>query len=73
MKPFKPREELDDTKSKKSLAELYEAEYLKSTAPDRAPGDPKDEALKKCYDEINDLLKSLFWQIGHIERKSIII
>lgn len=49
--------ELDDTKSGKGLAELYEEDHLRSTDPNFV--DAKDERLKKEHDEIAALWKSL--------------
>tara|TARA_R110002003_G_scaffold52_10_gene4405 strand:- start:1958 stop:4063 length:2106 start_codon:yes stop_codon:yes gene_type:complete len=49
--------ELDDTKSGKGLAELYEEEHLRTTNPDFV--DAKDEKLKKEHDEISALWKKL--------------
>ncbi|KAF2833563.1 Mpp10 protein [Ophiobolus disseminans] len=49
--------ELDDTKSGKGLAELYEEEHLRTTDPNFV--DAKDEKLKKEHDEIAGLWKKL--------------
>ncbi|KAF1921845.1 U3 small nucleolar ribonucleo protein Mpp10, partial [Ampelomyces quisqualis] len=49
--------ELDDTKSGKGLAELYEEEHLRTTDPNFV--DAKDEKLKKEHDEISALWKKL--------------
>ncbi|KAH9876298.1 hypothetical protein J1614_004177 [Plenodomus biglobosus] len=51
------RFELDDTKSGKGLAEMYEEDLLKETDPNYV--DAKDEKLKKEHDEISALWKSL--------------
>ncbi|CBX91976.1 hypothetical protein IAQ61_000182 [Plenodomus lingam] len=51
------RFELDDTKSGKGLAELYEEDLLKETDPNYV--DAKDDKLKKEHDEISALWKSL--------------
>jgi U3 small nucleolar RNA-associated protein MPP10 len=49
--------ELDDTKSGKGLAEIYEEEHLRTTDPNFV--DAKDEKLKKEHDEISGLWKKL--------------
>lgn len=49
--------QLDDTKSGKGLAEMYEEEHLRTTDPNFV--DAKDEKLKKEHDEIAGLWKSL--------------
>ncbi|KAH8695705.1 U3 small nucleolar ribonucleoprotein Mpp10 [Phaeosphaeriaceae sp. PMI808] len=51
------RLELDDTKSGKGLAELYEEEHLRNTDPNFV--DAKDEKLKKEHDEISAQWKFL--------------
>lgn len=59
LKPFMPskRVELNDEKSKKSLAELYEDDYVKQQTGDKS--DQRDEALQKEHDDISQLFKSL--------------
>ncbi|ORX88418.1 Mpp10 protein [Basidiobolus meristosporus CBS 931.73] len=56
---FKPSKmvELNDEKSKKSLSELYEEEYVKQTTGHVV--NEKDEALKKTHDEIDEMFKDL--------------
>lgn len=49
--------QLDDTKSAKGLAEMYEEEHLRETDPNFV--EAKDEKLKKEHDEISALWKSL--------------
>lgn len=49
--------QLDDTKSGKGLAEMYEEEHLRSTDPNFV--DAKDEKLKKEHDEISAMWKKL--------------
>lgn len=49
--------QLDDTKSGKGLAEIYEEEHLRTTDPNFV--DAKDEKLKKEHDEISELWKKL--------------
>jgi U3 small nucleolar RNA-associated protein MPP10 len=49
--------QLDDTKSGKGLAEIYEEEHLRTTDPNFV--DVKDEKLKKEHDEISELWKKL--------------
>jgi U3 small nucleolar RNA-associated protein MPP10 len=55
--PRRGRFELDDTKSGKGLAEIYEEEHLRETDPNFV--EAKDEKLKKEHDEIAGLWKSL--------------
>ncbi|KAH3988720.1 hypothetical protein HBH71_142180 [Parastagonospora nodorum] len=49
--------ELDDSKSGKGLAEIYEEEHLRTTDPNYV--DAKDEKLKKEHDEISAMWKKL--------------
>jgi len=49
--------ELEDTKSGKGLAELYEEEHLRNTDPNFV--EAKDEKLKKEHDEISVMWKKL--------------
>ncbi|KAH8548970.1 U3 small nucleolar ribonucleoprotein complex, subunit Mpp10 [Umbelopsis sp. PMI_123] len=58
-RPFLPSKlvELDDSKSKKSLAELYEDDYVKQTSGVHT--NEKDEKLKKEHTEIDDMFKGL--------------
>jgi U3 small nucleolar RNA-associated protein MPP10 len=49
--------QLDDSKSGKGLAEIYEEEHLRETDPNFV--DAKDEKLKKEHDEISGLWKKL--------------
>ncbi|CAO2658603.1 Nn.00g063260.m01.CDS01 [Neocucurbitaria sp. VM-36] len=49
--------ELDDTKSGKGLADLYEEEHLRDTDPNFV--EAKDEKLKKEHNEISALWKTL--------------
>ncbi|KAI4641218.1 hypothetical protein J4E93_008097 [Alternaria ventricosa] len=55
--PRRGRFELDDTKSGKGLAEIYEEEHLRETDPNFV--EAKDEKLKKEHDEITALWKSI--------------
>jgi U3 small nucleolar RNA-associated protein MPP10 len=55
--PRRGRFELDDTKSGKGLAEIYEEEHLRETDPNFV--EAKDEKLKKEHDEIASLWKSV--------------
>ncbi|KAJ4365114.1 U3 snoRNP protein [Neocucurbitaria cava] len=51
------RVDLDDTKSGKGLADIYEEEHLRETDPNFV--EAKDEKLKKEHDEISALWKTL--------------
>ncbi|KZM22346.1 rRNA processing [Ascochyta rabiei] len=51
------RVELDDTKAKQGLAEMYEEEHLRANDPNFV--DARDEKLKKEHNEISALWKSL--------------
>lgn len=55
--PNKTRE-LNDAKNSKSLAEVYEEEYLKQTQDETFKGE-KDEFLEKDHDEIKQLFNGL--------------
>jgi U3 small nucleolar RNA-associated protein MPP10 len=50
--------ELDDTKPKQSLAEMYEEEHIKATNPDTYMS-KADEKLKKSHQEIENLWKDV--------------
>ncbi|KAG2172952.1 hypothetical protein INT44_004693 [Umbelopsis vinacea] len=58
-RPFLPSKmvELDDSKSKKSLAELYEDDYVKKTSG--AHTNEKDEKLKKEHTDIDEMFSGL--------------
>ncbi len=58
-RPFLPSKlvEISDEKSKKSLAEIYEEDYVKQTTRDMT--NEKDEALKKEHKEIENMFKDL--------------
>lgn len=58
-RPFLPSKlvELDDSKSKKSLAELYEADFVKQTTG--ATTNEKDEKLANEHTEIDDMFLNL--------------
>ncbi|KAL1935568.1 hypothetical protein VTP01DRAFT_4708 [Rhizomucor pusillus] len=58
-KPFLPskRVEISDEKSQKSLAELYEEEYIKQKTNDQT--NEKDEALKKEHGAITEMFNTL--------------
>ncbi|CAG8639290.1 6867_t:CDS:10 [Ambispora gerdemannii] len=60
MRPFLPSSliELDHEKSKKSLAEIYEGEYVKQTNPDEYVNE-KDEKLKLEHQEIENMFRTL--------------
>lgn len=51
------RVELVDTQSKKSLADLYEEEYVKKSTGDQSHA--KDEALEKEHQEIRGMFTDL--------------
>ncbi|EMD62695.1 hypothetical protein GGP41_003507 [Bipolaris sorokiniana] len=55
--PRRGRVEIDDTKSGKGLAEIYEEEHLRQTDPNFV--EAKDEKLKKEHEEISALWKSV--------------
>ncbi|KAJ3042072.1 u3 small nucleolar ribonucleoprotein MPP10 [Rhizophlyctis rosea] len=52
------RRAIDEEKSGKSLAELYEVEYVKQTTGTQQPTE-KDEKLQKAHQEIDDLFRTL--------------
>ncbi|KAG9294893.1 hypothetical protein G9A89_003233 [Geosiphon pyriformis] len=60
LRPFIPSKsiELEHEKSKKSLAEIYEEEYIRQVAPGVLPNE-KDTALKKEHQEIEMMIKAL--------------
>jgi U3 small nucleolar RNA-associated protein MPP10 len=53
--------ELQDTKSKQSLAEIYEDEY--SAAQTGGPTDDRDGKLKKEHDELTNLWDSICYKL----------
>lgn len=55
------RFELDDTKPKQSLTELYESDHLRATAPNYA--DPKNQKLVRAHAEIRGLWKEISSQL----------
>lgn len=60
LKPFVPskRVEISDEKSKKSLADLYEDDFVRQKSGDQYK-DARDEALEKEHEEIKDMFKTL--------------
>ncbi|KAF2198733.1 Mpp10 protein [Delitschia confertaspora ATCC 74209] len=58
------RVELDDTKSGKGLAEIYEEEHLRQTDPNFV--DAKDEKLKKEHAEIEGLWKNVLRKLDSL-------
>lgn len=56
------RFEMNDEKSKKSLAQIYEEDYQRQAAI-KAPSTEKDLALKKQHDEIDGLFTNLCTQL----------
>ncbi|KAJ1837250.1 U3 snoRNP protein, partial [Coemansia sp. RSA 2708] len=66
-KPFRPSEfiALDDKKSKKSLAEEYEAEYMaQKTGDDFVP--ENDAKLAEKHQDINSQMRNLFTQLDSL-------
>ncbi|KAI8985269.1 U3 small nucleolar ribonucleoprotein complex, subunit Mpp10 [Pilobolus umbonatus] len=63
LKPFVPSKRVDisDEKSKKSLADLYEEEYVKKSTNDKS--NEKDDALEKEHDEIKSLFSTLCYKL----------
>jgi U3 small nucleolar RNA-associated protein MPP10 len=63
-RPFLPSRAfaLDDTKSKQSLAEIYEGEYVAAQAGGAA-GDDRDGKLKKEHDEIQKLWDGICYKL----------
>ncbi|CCH60812.1 hypothetical protein TBLA_0D03120 [Henningerozyma blattae CBS 6284] len=57
-KPFKPKFELSDTKSTKSLAELYENDYNGTKDEDEI-----SEELRMAHNEITDLFNDLCYKL----------
>ncbi|KAK9728594.1 U3 snoRNP protein [Basidiobolus ranarum] len=55
---------LNDEKSKKSLSELYEDEYIKQTTGHVV--NEKDDALKKAHDDIDELFKDLCFKLDSL-------
>ena len=62
-RPFLPSKvvELSHEKSQKSLAEIYEDEYIKQTSGDKT--NEKDESLKKEHEQIEDMFKDLCFKL----------
>lgn len=56
--------EVDDAKSKKGLAEMYEEEYQRRTDPNYV--DPRDEKLKKEHREIEQAWKEIASQLDSL-------
>lgn len=55
------RFELDDTKPKQSLTELYEADHLRATAPNYV--DPKNQKLMRVHAELTSIWKDISSQL----------
>jgi U3 small nucleolar RNA-associated protein MPP10 len=51
---------IDESKSSKSLSEIYENEYLRQTTGGEARQTEKEQALQKSHQEIEGLLKELW-------------
>ncbi|CAG8542152.1 10964_t:CDS:2 [Diversispora eburnea] len=67
-KPFLPSKlvEISDEKSKKSLAEIYEEDYIRLTKTTTESGEvinEKDEALKKEHQELENMFKDLCFKL----------
>ncbi|GET01744.1 U3 small nucleolar ribonucleoprotein protein MPP10 [Rhizophagus clarus] len=62
-RPFLPSKlvEISDEKSKKSLAEIYEEDYIKQTT--KSVTNEKDEILKKEHKEIENMFKDLCYKL----------
>ncbi|CAG8539157.1 3904_t:CDS:10 [Paraglomus occultum] len=62
-RPFLPSKviELSHEKSQKSLAEIYEDEYVKQTSGDKT--NEKDESLRKEHEQIEDMFKDLCFKL----------
>ena len=59
LRPFLPSKRVDisDERSKRSLAELYEDDYVKQKSGDKT--NAKDEALKQEHEDITTMFESL--------------
>ncbi|RJE22044.1 hypothetical protein PHISCL_05630 [Aspergillus sclerotialis] len=55
------RFELDDTKPKQSLTELYESDHLRATDPNYI--DPKNQKLRQVHNEVTGLWKEISTQL----------
>ncbi|KAI8979109.1 U3 small nucleolar ribonucleoprotein complex, subunit Mpp10 [Mycotypha africana] len=64
LKPFVPskRVELSDEKSKQSLAEIYEDDFIHQQAGEQKK-DARDEALEKEHDEITHMFNDLCYKL----------
>ncbi|KAI9486251.1 MAG: U3 small nucleolar ribonucleoprotein complex, subunit Mpp10 [Benjaminiella poitrasii] len=64
LRPFVPskRVEISDEKSKQSLAEIYEDEYVHKQAGEEKK-DVRDEALEKEHEEITEMFKTLCYKL----------
>jgi U3 small nucleolar RNA-associated protein MPP10 len=64
LKPFVPsrRVEISDEKSKQSLSEMYEDDFMRKQTGEEKK-DARDEALEKEHDEITDLFKTLCYKL----------
>ncbi|KAI9216764.1 U3 small nucleolar ribonucleoprotein complex, subunit Mpp10 [Blastocladiella britannica] len=58
---YRPREEVSSERSKQSLAELYEGEYLKSVGENKSSA--VVEALTEQHKEIEELERDLFYKL----------
>lgn len=61
---FKPRGEISDEKSKASLAEIYEEEYIKNVSHEKS--DKVSEELKKKHDDIQNLFKNICFKLDSL-------
>ncbi|EJU03100.1 Mpp10 protein [Dacryopinax primogenitus] len=64
-KPFLPSRmfELQDTKSQKSLAQIYEDDYTAATTGDKSVVDDRDGKLKKEHDEIEKMWEGIAYKL----------
>ncbi|RKP23203.1 U3 small nucleolar ribonucleo protein complex, subunit Mpp10, partial [Syncephalis pseudoplumigaleata] len=71
--PFRPSEqvELNDERSKQSLAQIYEEEYVKATS-DEPVAHAKDEALQKEHDEIDGLWRHICSQLDALSNQHFV-
>ncbi|KAI9598374.1 U3 small nucleolar ribonucleoprotein complex, subunit Mpp10 [Syncephalis fuscata] len=71
--PFRPSQqfEFNDEKSKQSLAQIYEDEYVKATS-DEPVTDVKDEALQKEHTEIDGMWRYVCSQLDALSNQHFV-